>query len=645
MIHQPPKVNNPFIKDYKEPEGKFNQAWVNKTHKMSKFLSLSVIFISLIIIGGWIFNIPFFQGAIGSLVPTRLNTAFLFLIMGIMAYLLNKNSSNEKIRLLGSITGILILIFGFITIMEYVLGIFLPLDNVLLASQPEAITRPRFLSSINILLFGIIILLFSRPMEIAKGQILCVTTGLISYLGLLTFLIGLGNSSNIFIYNQMAPLSSFLHLALSLSFIGIFPKEGIIKIFHQEAYGGYMSRYLIPASVIIISVTGLFIVVLEQLKIFTEQFGLVLLIIFTLAFTFFLILRYANRINRFHMARIASENRIIKMEKFFEDIIEGIVDGILVTDSSNKIIYLNQGMKEIFQVESGDLLNKNFLKDPSILNFINIEENYLQVVKNLKPAFVNSIKVTNTRDNVFVSGWIIPQIENGKFNGAILTTSDVTAVKEAETVLEASLKEKELLLAEIHHRVKNNMQIISSLLRLQSSRLDDETVQNILTDSQNRIKSMAMVHESLYLSENFASINMFHYINKLIRGLQSTYQMGAYLEFEVESEEIELEIEMAIPVGLIINELVTNSIKHGFSPDKNGKITVHFKRAGLEYELIVKDNGVGFDQDLKFKDSPSLGMELVHALTDQLDGVLKFNGDNGTCVNIQFKNIYYSPRY
>ena len=645
MIHQPPKVNNPFIKDYKEPEGKFNQAWVNKTHKMSKFLSLSVIFISLIIIGGWIFNIPFFQGAIGSLVPTRLNTAFLFLIMGTLAYLLNKNSSNEKIRLLGSITGILILIFGFITIMEYVLGIFLPLDNVLLASQPEAITRPRFLSSINILLFGIIILLFSRPMEIAKGQILCVTTGLISYLGLLTFLIGLGNSSNIFIYNQMAPLSSFLHLALSLSFIGIFPKEGIMKIFHQEAYGGYMSRYLIPASVIIISVTGLFIVVLEQLKIFTEQFGLVLLIIFTLAFTFFLILRYANRINRFHMARVASENRIIKMEKFFEDIIEGIVDGILVTDSSNKIIYLNQGMKEIFQVESGDLLNKNFLKDPSILNFINIEENYLQVVKNLKPAFVNSLKVTNTRDNVFVSGWIIPQIENGKFNGAILTTSDVTAVKEAETVLEASLKEKELFLAEIHHRVKNNMQIISSLLRLQSSRLDDETVQNILTDSQNRIKSMAMVHESLYLSENFASINMFHYINKLIRGLQSTYQMGAYLEFEVESEEIELEIEMAIPVGLIINELVTNSIKHGFSPDKNGKITVHFKRAGLEYELIVKDNGVGFDQDLNFKDSPSLGMELVHALTDQLDGVLKFNGDNGTCVNIQFKNIYYSPRY
>lgn len=154
-----------------------------------------------------------------------------------------------------------------------------------------------------------------------------------------------------------------------------------------------------------------------------------------------------------------------------------------------------------------------------------------------------------------------------------------------------------------------------------------------------------MVHESLYLSENFASINMFHYINKLIRGLQSTYQMGAYLEFEVESEEIELEIEMAIPVGLIINELVTNSIKHGFSPDKNGKITVHFKRAGLEYELIVKDNGVGFDHDLKVEDSPSLGMELVHALTDQLDGVLKFNGDNGTCVNIQFKNIYYSPRY
>lgn len=189
------------------------------------------------------------------------------------------------------------------------------------------------------------------------------------------------------------------------------------------------------------------------------------------------------------------------------------------------------------------------------------------------------------------------------------------------------------------------MQIISSLLRLQSCRLDDETVQNILTDSQNRIKSMAMVHESLYLSENFASINMFHYINKLVRGLQSTYQMGASLQFEVNSEEIELEIEMAIPVGLIINELVTNSIKHGFSPDKKGKIAVIFKKTGPDYNLTVKDNGKGLPCDLNFADSLSLGMELVQALTDQLEGVLKYNGDNGTCVKIQFKNVYYSPRY
>lgn len=298
MIHELPKDNNPLNQNFEETEGKFNQSWANKTLKISKILSLLVILISLIIIGGWIFNIPLLQGAVGNLLPTRLNTACLFLIMGIMAYLLNKYSNNEKIRLLGSITGILIVIFGFITIMEYVLGIFLPLDNILLASQPLAITRPRFLSSINILLFGIIILLFSRPIEIAKGQILCITTGLIAYLGLLTFLIGIGNSSNLFIYNQMAPVSAFIHLALSVSFIGVFPQEGIMKIFHQEGYGGYMSRSLIPVSVIIISVTGLLIVVLEQLGVFTEQFGLVLLVIITLAFIFFLILRYATRVNR-----------------------------------------------------------------------------------------------------------------------------------------------------------------------------------------------------------------------------------------------------------------------------------------------------------------------------------------------------------
>ncbi len=643
MIHQPPKDINPFNKDYKELEGEFNQSWINKTHKISEILSLSVIIISLIIIGGWIFNIPLLQGAIGSLVPTRFNTAVLFFIMGIMAYLINKKHSPE-IRLIGSITGILIIIFGFITIMEYVLGIFMPLDNILWTSQPHILTRPRFLSSINLFLFGIIILLFSRPLEIAKGQILCATTGLMAYLGFLTFLAGLGNSTNVFIYNQMAPVSSFLHLALAISFISIFPKEGFMKLFHLEGYGGYMSRSLIPASVFIISLTGLMIIFLEQFNIFPEQFGEVLLIILTLAFIFFLIFRYTNRLNRFEMARMASENRIVKMEKFFEDIIEGVIDGIMVTDKSNQIIYLNQGMKDILPVTSEKLINKNFLNDPTISNFINIENYYLQVLKTLKPVYINSIEVDIPEDKLFVSGWIIPQLENGKFNGAILTASDVTAIKEAETVLEASLKEKEILLAEIHHRVKNNMQIISSLLRLQSCRLEDETVQNILIDSQNRIKSMAMVHESLYISENFASINMFHYINKLIRGLQSTYQMGAELKFEVNSEEIELEIEMAIPVGLIINELVTNSIKHAFSQTKNGKISVEFKKIGPDYNLIVKDNGKGLPGDLNFENSPSLGMELVYALTNQLDGVLKFSGKKGTCVNIKFKEVYYSPR-
>jgi len=154
---------------------------------------------------------------------------------------------------------------------------------------------------------------------------------------------------------------------------------------------------------------------------------------------------------------------------------------------------------------------------------------------------------------------------------------------------------------------------------------------------------MAMVHETLYSSENFSSINISNYLSNLIRGIKGAYQSDL-IKFEVYSEEIELEIDTAIPVGLIINELITNSIKHAFPDGKSGKIEIKFKKMDSNYSLMVKDDGVGLPEDMEFDKSPNLGIKIINALTNQLDGDIKVTRNNGTCVLITFKDVYYSPK-
>lgn len=210
--------------------------------------------------------------------------------------------------------------------------------------------------------------------------------------------------------------------------------------------------------------------------------------------------------------------------------------------------------------------------------------------------------------------------------------------KQAEEEIRKSLNEKEVLLREIHHRVKNNMQIISSLLRLQSQNIKDKNYSQLFDESQNRITSMLLVHEKLYQSKNLSKINFNEYIKEMVNGLFQSYgEYSGRIKLNIEVPEVSLGINSAIPCGLIINELVTNSLKYAFPEGKKGEISIIFHKIGEEIEMIISDNGIGIPEDFDFRNAESLGLKLVSILAEgQLKGEVNLNCDKGTEFRIKF---------
>jgi len=218
-------------------------------------------------------------------------------------------------------------------------------------------------------------------------------------------------------------------------------------------------------------------------------------------------------------------------------------------------------------------------------------------------------------------------------------TSDITERKQAEEKIMASLVEKETLLKEVHHRVKNNMQVISSLLRLQAGKVKDKDVVAMLKDSQNRIQSMALVYNKLYQSQNLASIDMADYIKELTAGLIKSYTTGSSrVTASIDPSDVFLGVDMAIPCGLVINELVTNSLKYAFPESRTGQIAISLKENGhQELELVVSDNGVGIPESLNLANTSTLGLKLVTNLVEsQLDGKIELDRTQGTRFSITF---------
>jgi two-component sensor histidine kinase len=227
--------------------------------------------------------------------------------------------------------------------------------------------------------------------------------------------------------------------------------------------------------------------------------------------------------------------------------------------------------------------------------------------------------------------------EAGKVLKLVGTSIDITERKQVEAELRASLTEKDTLLKEIHHRVKNNLQIVSSLLSLQSCSLQDPKLLQPFVESQRRIAVMAMIHEGLYRSGNLATLNFTTYVQNLIEDLfQSYLSSDSGICWHLAIDQVNLALDQAIPCGLIINELVSNAIKYAFPDDRPGHITIRFVRDSLQYQLTVTDNGIGLPVELDPFHTDSLGLQVVCALTKQLDGSLEIGRTPGATFCITF---------
>jgi two-component sensor histidine kinase len=235
--------------------------------------------------------------------------------------------------------------------------------------------------------------------------------------------------------------------------------------------------------------------------------------------------------------------------------------------------------------------------------------------------------------NSHVSHYEARVVANGE-NEALVIARDITQKKHEEEV-----RRRGLLLKEIHHRVKNNLQVVSGLLYLQSTRMSDKKVIEMFNESSNRIQSMSLIHQKLYQSQDAITVDFDGYVRDLIGALLHSYGVdNNAVMVNLKIGRRGLGMDSAIPCGLIINELVSNSLKHAFPAGKKGEINIAMSRdSGDGITLVVADNGIGFPQGLDFLNAESLGLQLVATLVGQLDATISLNRNSGTEFTIKFK--------
>jgi PAS domain S-box-containing protein len=313
-------------------------------------------------------------------------------------------------------------------------------------------------------------------------------------------------------------------------------------------------------------------------------------------------------------------------------------------DKDKRISSFNKNLKKVWENEFGEEIQKRALFIDIIEKSLNKDlyqgqlERYNKTF-NGEPQQFEIPLLNKDGENVWLQFFLNPVYYEGNLEEVSCMAYDVTDRKEIDRRILDALKEKEVLLQEVHHRVKNNLQVISSILNLQSSYVNDTETLEVLKESQNRIKSMSYIHETLYQTADFGSIEFSDYISVIVRNLIHSYTTDTPVEYKPKLDRLCLGLDQAIPCGLIINELVSNALKYAFDGIDKPKMIVEFCEDKEQLMIRVKDNGIGLPQDFAYEESNSLGIQLVYSLVEQLDGQLEINTDLGTEFIIRFEKI------
>ncbi|HKB87854.1 MAG TPA: histidine kinase dimerization/phosphoacceptor domain -containing protein [Ignavibacteriaceae bacterium] len=326
------------------------------------------------------------------------------------------------------------------------------------------------------------------------------------------------------------------------------------------------------------------------------------------------------------------QNELRESEARFRSMADSAPVMIWISDEDNDLIYANKTMLDFFGKSFAEINEKKWMQ----LIHPQDRERFIELFNKASSearSFSTELRVKKSNNEY---SWTLKSavplvLPGGEFKGFIGSEIDVSETKNYRIQLENSLKEKEVLLKEIHHRIKNNLQIISSLLNLQLNYLNNEEIIEMLKSSQSRIRSMALIHEKLYKTKELSSINFGEYIKELTSYLFTTYRnRSGTLRLDLDLAEVKIDINLSISLGLILNELVTNALKHAFPNRKSGTLNICLKEVNNDLFLIVADDGVGLPDGFDIKTTSSLGLELVDSLVDQHRGKLEINRNGKT---------------
>ena len=338
--------------------------------------------------------------------------------------------------------------------------------------------------------------------------------------------------------------------------------------------------------------------------------------------------------------RKKAEQELRASEKKFRGVVENANDAIYIITSEG-FEYVNSAFERLtgytYDEACGETFNFWDIIHPDDVEMIREREEARRKRRKVPSRYEFRVIAKDGNEKI-VEPATVHIGEKGKLK-VMGILRDVTERKQAEEKIKTSLQEKNVLLKEIHHRVKNNMQIISSLLRLQSRAIGDDTLRDMFKESQNRIRSMALIHEKLYQTEDFARINFAEYIRSLTVHLFHTYRVDPNIvRMNAEVKKVYLDINKAIPCGLIVSELVSNSLKHAFPSNRKGEVCIKLSSTKQKKtKLLVGDTGVGLPKSVSLKEPQTLGFQLVRDLVEQIEGTIRLErGVEGTVFHISF---------